>query len=103
MVSTLVREELVSRFVAVLVAISIFTTFQPRTFELFHFLGILEDVRKFTTPMKPFCAYKLPGGTVPLKIWDMFQNGGRDVRPDRPYVCISVVLDHVLTRASLGQ
>lgn len=29
-------------------------------------------------------AYKLPGGTVPVKTWDLYEKG--DIWPDRPFV-----------------
>lgn len=29
-------------------------------------------------------AYKLPGGTIPVKTWDLYEKG--DVWPDRPHV-----------------
>jgi 2-polyprenyl-6-methoxyphenol hydroxylase-like FAD-dependent oxidoreductase len=59
-------------------------SFQPRTFELFQLLGILDDVQELATPAPTMRAYKLPGGTQPVKTWDLFEK--EDVWPDRPYV-----------------
>lgn len=41
---------------------------QPRTLEIFRFLGILDDVLALGNSYKPRCLYKLPGGTEPLTI-----------------------------------
>ncbi|CAA7262016.1 unnamed protein product [Cyclocybe aegerita] len=63
---------------------------QPRTCELFQTLGILEDFQKRATPIPTMRAYKLPGGTVPVKTWDLYAKTG--VWPDRPFgngVCLS--------------
>ncbi|KAF9017773.1 hypothetical protein BDZ89DRAFT_960743, partial [Hymenopellis radicata] len=63
---------------------------QPRTFELFQTLGVLEDIQKYSTPIPTMRAYKLPGGTVPVKTWDLYEKG--EVWPDRPFAngaCLS--------------
>ncbi|KAF4604306.1 hypothetical protein EYR40_001487 [Pleurotus pulmonarius] len=56
---------------------------QPRTFELFEVLGINDELQKLATPIPTMRAYKLPGGTIPAKTWDLYEKG--DVWPDRPY------------------
>lgn len=60
---------------------------QPRTFELFQTLGMVDEVQKHTTPIPTMRAYKLPGGTDPVKTWDLYQK--EKTYPDRPYVCSS--------------
>ncbi|KAF9494102.1 FAD/NAD(P)-binding domain-containing protein, partial [Pleurotus eryngii] len=57
---------------------------QPRIFELFEVLGINDELQKLATPIPTMRAYKLPGGTIPVKTWDLYERG--DVWPDRPYV-----------------
>ncbi|KAK0463731.1 uncharacterized protein EV420DRAFT_1638653 [Desarmillaria tabescens] len=56
---------------------------QSRTFELFQHLGIIDDIQKLATPIPTMRAYKLPGGTVPVETWDLYEKSG--VWPDRPY------------------
>ncbi|PBK78579.1 hypothetical protein ARMSODRAFT_947517 [Armillaria solidipes] len=56
---------------------------QPRTFELFQHLGVIDDIQKLATPIPTMRAYELPGGTVPVKTWDLYEKSG--VWPDRPY------------------
>jgi hypothetical protein len=57
---------------------------KPRTFELFQTLGVLDEVQKLATPIPTMRAYKLPGGTVPVKTWDLYEKS--QVWPDRPFV-----------------
>ena len=59
--------------------------FQPRTAEIFRFLGILDDARKFHRDLPPFQSYKLPGGTEILKRWLLVEKF--ELTPDRP--CVS--------------
>lgn len=66
---------------------------QPRTFELFQLLGIFDDVQKVATPTPTMRSYKLPGGTQPLKIWNLLEQD--DVRPDLPYVSYITILHSV--------
>ena len=66
----------------------VLTYSQPRTLELFHTLGIIDDIQRLAHPMKTLRAYKLPGGTVPVKSWDMFDKDEMSRWPDRPYVRI---------------
>jgi hypothetical protein len=58
-------------------------SFQPRTFELFQLLGISDDVQRLAAIPPTLRAYKMPGGTQPIKTWDMFEKVV-DVWPDRP-------------------
>ncbi|KAJ8518630.1 hypothetical protein ONZ45_g4322 [Pleurotus djamor] len=63
---------------------------QPRTFEFFETMGLGGDMHKLATPIPTMRAYKLPGGTVPVKTWDLYQKGS--IWPDRPFAngaCIS--------------
>ena len=57
---------------------------KPRTCELFQTLGILEDFQKKATSIPTMRAYKLPGGTIPVKTWDLYAKTG--TWPDRPFV-----------------
>ncbi|KAJ6482979.1 FAD binding domain-containing protein [Mycena vitilis] len=74
---------------------------QPRTFELMKLLGILDDVQKLATPIPTMRAYKLPGGTIPVKTWDLYEKTDI-VWPDRPYAngaCLSQsVLEGVIRK-----
>ncbi|KAJ8518264.1 hypothetical protein ONZ45_g4623 [Pleurotus djamor] len=71
---------------------------QPRTLELFETLGVCDDVQKIATPIPTMRAYKLPGGTVPVKTWDLYEKG--EIWPDRPFAngtCVSQdLLENVL-------
>ncbi|KAI9064756.1 hypothetical protein FKP32DRAFT_1611066 [Trametes sanguinea] len=58
---------------------------QPRSFEIYHFLGLLEDYRRAAHPLPLMRAYKLPGGTEPAKTWNLFER--KPATPDRPIVC----------------
>ncbi|KDQ34081.1 hypothetical protein PLEOSDRAFT_21091, partial [Pleurotus ostreatus PC15] len=63
---------------------------QPRTFELFETMGVYDDIKHFAVPIPTMRAYKLPGGTVPVKTWDLYEKG--EVWPDRPFAngaCVS--------------
>ena len=73
-------------------AVILHSLFQPRTFELFQTLGIADDVKKLATPIPTMRAYKLPGGTQPVKTWDLYEKTG--VWADRPYV--SSILQYVI-------
>ncbi|KAJ7209278.1 FAD binding domain-containing protein [Mycena pura] len=74
---------------------------QPRTFELMKILGIVDDVQKLATPIPTMQAYKLPGGTVPAKTWDLYEKTGI-VWPDSPYAngaCLSQsVLESIIRK-----
>ncbi|KAJ7592880.1 FAD binding domain-containing protein [Mycena floridula] len=56
---------------------------QPRTFELFQSLGLLPDVIALATPIPTMRAYKLPGGVIPVKTWELYEH--RPFYPDRPW------------------
>ncbi|KAH7872212.1 FAD binding domain-containing protein [Lentinula edodes] len=63
---------------------------QPRTFELFKTLGIVDEILEASTPIPTMRAYKLPGGTIPVKTWDLYEKG--EVWADRPFAngaCLS--------------
>ncbi|KAJ3567824.1 hypothetical protein NP233_g6110 [Leucocoprinus birnbaumii] len=63
---------------------------QPRTCELFQTLGIQDDVEKYASAIPVMRAYKLPGGTIPVKTWTLYEDTGS--WPDRPFgngICIS--------------
>ncbi|KAJ6542794.1 FAD binding domain-containing protein [Mycena capillaripes] len=78
---------------------------QPRTFELMKLLGIIDDVQKFATSIPTMRAYKLPGGTVPVKTWDLYEKTGI-VWPDRPYAngaCLSQSVLEGIIRKHLNQ
>ncbi|KAL7284261.1 hypothetical protein ACG7TL_001543 [Trametes sanguinea] len=55
---------------------------QPRSFEIYQFLGLLEDYRRAAHPLPQMRAYKLPGGTEPAKTWNLFER--KPPSPDRP-------------------
>ncbi|KAI0765037.1 FAD binding domain-containing protein [Fomes fomentarius] len=55
---------------------------QPRTSEIFRFLGILQDARRLGGPILPTRAYKLPGGTEVLRTWQMGED--LQITPERP-------------------
>ena len=59
-------------------------TVQPRTTEVFRFLGILEDARPHARKQVQMRSYKLPGGTEPLRTWSMLEQFHPS--PDRPEV-----------------
>lgn len=56
---------------------------QPRTFETFRLLGIQKQVEEHAMGIPTLQAYKLPGGTEPVKQWDLYPR--RQPWPDRPY------------------
>ncbi|KIM91474.1 hypothetical protein PILCRDRAFT_655 [Piloderma croceum F 1598] len=66
----------------------------PRTFELFQLLGMFDDVQRLATPAPTMCAYKLPGGTQPVKTWDLFEQ--EDVWPDRSYTNVACLSQDAL-------
>ncbi|KAH9911762.1 monooxygenase [Fomitopsis serialis] len=57
---------------------------QPRTLELFHFLGVLDDVDAMALSIMPRREYKLPGGTETLKV--AMIAAIEDPTPSTPYV-----------------
>ncbi|CDO77544.1 hypothetical protein BN946_scf184912.g43 [Trametes cinnabarina] len=63
---------------------------QPRSLEIYRFLGLLDDYLRVAQPMPPFRAYKLPGGTEPLRTWTLVETP--QPTPDRPLVELSTEL-----------
>lgn len=57
---------------------------QPRTLEVFHFLGVLPDLRARGAPLKPVVFYKLPGGTDVLETTHL--SIPEADTPDKPFV-----------------
>ncbi|KAL1726739.1 FAD binding domain-containing protein [Schizophyllum commune] len=55
---------------------------QPRTLELYKFLGIYEDVEKRARLLQPVAHYKQPGGTEIVREFNMIPTG--DATPDKP-------------------
>ncbi|KAM5533895.1 hypothetical protein V8D89_012435, partial [Ganoderma adspersum] len=57
---------------------------QPRTLEVFMFLGVHQDVRRLARTVPPMREYKLPGGTEVAKTWEILEklepSPGRPVR-----------------------
>ncbi|KAH9913060.1 monooxygenase [Fomitopsis serialis] len=62
---------------------------QPRTLELFHFLGVLDDVQVNALSVMPRREYKLPGGTETLKVETIAPI--EDPTPATPYVNASLL------------
>ncbi|KIK67815.1 hypothetical protein GYMLUDRAFT_36594 [Collybiopsis luxurians FD-317 M1] len=56
---------------------------QPRSIEMHHFLGTLPDILKSAKSIPLGTIYKLPGGTEPLKTFNMEEY--EDPTPDCPY------------------
>ncbi|OSD07919.1 hypothetical protein PYCCODRAFT_1463192 [Trametes coccinea BRFM310] len=57
---------------------------QPRSLEIYRFLGLLDDYLHAAQTMPPARAYKLPGGTEPLKTWMIVEP--MSSTPDRPFL-----------------
>ncbi|KAJ3741508.1 FAD binding domain-containing protein [Lentinula detonsa] len=57
---------------------------QPRSLEMHHFLGTLPDILSIARPLPPCTVYKTPGGTEPLKTFEL--NPYEEPTPDSPYV-----------------
>ncbi|KAL1719974.1 FAD binding domain-containing protein [Schizophyllum commune] len=55
---------------------------QPRTLELYKFLGIYKDVEKRARLLQPVAQYKQPGGTEIVREFNMIPTG--DATPDKP-------------------
>ncbi|TBU59346.1 FAD binding domain-containing protein [Dichomitus squalens] len=55
---------------------------QPRTMEVFRFLGVLDDARLHARKRVQMRSYKLPGGVEPQRTWWMHEHFERT--PDRP-------------------
>ena len=61
---------------------------QPRTLEIYNYLGILPDFLQKGSLHVPRCIYEMPGGRKPIKIVDIAAH--EDPRPSTPFVCISL-------------
>ena len=57
---------------------------QPRSVELFRSLGVLSDMQQFARGLPPMRSYKLPGGTEPIRTWNLVEIA--ETTPDRPHV-----------------
>lgn len=57
---------------------------QPRTLEIFHFLGVLDELVKGGGPMVKRCVYEMPEGRKPLRIFEMAPV--EEPTPSVPYV-----------------
>ncbi|KAI0777582.1 FAD binding domain-containing protein [Trametes elegans] len=55
-----------------------------RSLEIYHFLGLLDDIRQLGRPLPPMKAYQLPGGVEVLKEWSL--QLPLNPTPDRPVV-----------------
>ncbi|KAL1701600.1 FAD binding domain-containing protein [Schizophyllum commune] len=55
---------------------------QPRTLELYKYLGLYEDVAKRARLLQPVAHYKQPGGTEIVREFNMIPTG--DATPDKP-------------------
>lgn len=74
-------------FVAKLIFICVRSIFvQPRSQELYEFLGIMDELRPIGRPTPQMRLYKLPGGTEILRTWDMVEK--LESTPMEPYVSI---------------
>ncbi|PIL27606.1 hypothetical protein GSI_10758 [Ganoderma sinense ZZ0214-1] len=74
---------------------------QPRTMEVFRFLGILDDMRRHARKRVQTRAFKLPNTTEPTRTWSMHEKF--EWTPDRPedgqavsqYITEGVFRDHL--------
>ncbi|KAF7793062.1 hypothetical protein EIP86_004167 [Pleurotus ostreatoroseus] len=65
---------------------------QPRTIEIYNYLGIAENIIKVGQPMKPFAVYKLPEGTEIIKTFSMMEN--RPSTPSIPFANVVMIGQH---------
>ncbi|PIL26347.1 hypothetical protein GSI_12103 [Ganoderma sinense ZZ0214-1] len=79
----------------------------PKTIEIFKFLGVLEDAKKFDTGLAECRAYKYPGGTEVIWRWKVFSQPD-EITPERPYDLFllsqyhtEAVLRHALAKAGV--
>lgn len=67
---------------------------------MYHFLGLLEDIRHVITPLIPMRSYKLPEGTEVTRTWKIWEPV--QPTPDKPIVSAMSVGDfsaaHMLSR-----
>ena len=57
---------------------------QPRTQEILHFLGVLDDVHSLALDLKQRCEYKMPGGVEVLRVMEVAPK--QQPTPSKPYV-----------------
>ncbi|KAI0742772.1 FAD binding domain-containing protein [Daedaleopsis nitida] len=69
---------------------------QPRTLEILHFLGIMDDIRPLGEHLHTMQMYKLPGGTEPLRTWRIMED--LPVSPDRPEPNTFIVSQYLTER-----
>ncbi len=58
---------------------------QPRSLELFHFLGVLPDIQKRAIAIPPIRSYKMPEGVEPALTYSPVGEPWK-ATPDIPYV-----------------
>ncbi len=63
---------------------------QPRSMELYNYLGVLPDLMEAGQTLKRRCAYEMPGGIKPAKIFDLIPYA--EPTPAIPYVSTDVAL-----------
>ena len=59
---------------------------QPRTLEVFMFIGVHQEVRRLARTVPPMRAYKLPGGTEVAKTWEILEK--LEPSPGKPIVSL---------------
>lgn len=73
-----------SRYVCARISLFALNVCQPRTLEVFHFLGVLPELRARGAPLKPVVFYKLPGGTEVLETTSL--SLAEEDTPTKPFV-----------------
>ena len=65
---------------------------QPKSFEIFQNLGIVDDVMALCKLFPPMKLYKAPENTEVLKIWDLVEKV--EPTPDSPWVyfCLFILM-----------
>ena len=63
---------------------------QPRTLELYNYLGVLSDITSKGSLMVPRCVYEMPEGRKPIKIFNMSEY--EEPTPSVPFVSIRVLV-----------
>lgn len=61
---------------------------QPRTLEIYNYLGMLPDYLNNGSLLVQRCVYEMPEGIKPIKIFDMSPHG--DPTPSVPYVSTTI-------------
>ena len=60
---------------------------QPRTLEIYNYLGMLPEYISNGALMAPRCVYEMPGGVKPIKVFDMAPY--QEPTPSVPFVSTS--------------